>query len=381
MTGPTAFVRLPRDPRLDLFRGLANWAIFLDHVPHEVLSWATLKHYGFSDAADTFVFIAGYTAAAAFGRLVLEEGYGAAFARALKRAFRIYSAHILTLLLFVSLVALVAHGLNDIDDLHQYNVDVFTDAPVTGAFQMLIMQYKPVNLDVLPLYVLLIGAFAPGIFLLGRCPNLTLALSFLIYCAARHWHLNVPAYPRGEWYFNPLTWQFLFVIGAWSAIVGRRTLGAVIGSNRVLIVALAYLAFALLLSLPVTRDYLPSALTAWFAPNDKTNLAPYRIVHLLALALLAIRMIPAGASPLGWRIAEPAILCGKHSLPVFCTGVLVAFLAHVTIELGGNVIAAQLLAGSGGLGAMCVVAYWSAGRLQIPTIRFQGASFDGNRRR
>ena len=50
-----------RDVRLDLFRGLANWAIFLDHIPHEVLSWITIKNYGFSDAADLFVFISGYT--------------------------------------------------------------------------------------------------------------------------------------------------------------------------------------------------------------------------------------------------------------------------------------------------------------------------------
>jgi len=45
----------------DLFRGLANRGIFLDHIPHEVLSWITIKNYGFSDAADLFVFISGYT--------------------------------------------------------------------------------------------------------------------------------------------------------------------------------------------------------------------------------------------------------------------------------------------------------------------------------
>ena len=56
------YVDLPlagRDLRLDLFRGLANWAIFLDHIPHEVLSSITTRNYGFSDAADLFVFISG----------------------------------------------------------------------------------------------------------------------------------------------------------------------------------------------------------------------------------------------------------------------------------------------------------------------------------
>ena len=62
-----------RDVRLDLFRGLANWAIFLDHIPHEVLSWITVKNYGFSDAADLFVFISGYNAAFVFGRVMIER--------------------------------------------------------------------------------------------------------------------------------------------------------------------------------------------------------------------------------------------------------------------------------------------------------------------
>jgi len=63
-----------RDLRLDLIRGLANWAIFLDHIPHEVLSSLTTRNYGFSDAADLFVFISGYTVATVFGRIMIERG-------------------------------------------------------------------------------------------------------------------------------------------------------------------------------------------------------------------------------------------------------------------------------------------------------------------
>ena len=63
----TTFPPRARDLRLDLFRGLANWAIFLDQIPHEVLSSITTRNYGFSDAADLFVFISGYTAALVFG--------------------------------------------------------------------------------------------------------------------------------------------------------------------------------------------------------------------------------------------------------------------------------------------------------------------------
>jgi len=48
-----------RDLRLDLFRGVANWAIFLDHIPDNVVNWITTRNYGFSDAADLFVFYLG----------------------------------------------------------------------------------------------------------------------------------------------------------------------------------------------------------------------------------------------------------------------------------------------------------------------------------
>ena len=57
---PALFRPVERDLRLDFFRGLGLWMIFLDHIPHDVVSWLTLRNYGFSDAAEFFVFISGY---------------------------------------------------------------------------------------------------------------------------------------------------------------------------------------------------------------------------------------------------------------------------------------------------------------------------------
>jgi hypothetical protein len=48
-----------RDLRLDLFRGIALWLIFLDHIPSNVVNWITIRNYGFSDATEIFVFISG----------------------------------------------------------------------------------------------------------------------------------------------------------------------------------------------------------------------------------------------------------------------------------------------------------------------------------
>src|SRR5437868_3858196 len=122
------FANLPlagRDLRLDLFRGLANWAIFLDHIPHEVMSSITTKNYGFSDAADLFVFVSGYTAASVFGRIMSERGYAAAASRLLKRVAKLYATHIIVLAVYIAVVGGLSLGLNDPDDLNQFNVAVF----------------------------------------------------------------------------------------------------------------------------------------------------------------------------------------------------------------------------------------------------------------
>src|ERR1700751_5920027 len=83
-----------RDLRLDLFRGLALWLIFLDHIPSNVVSWVTLRNYGFSDATEIFVFISGYTAAFVYGRAMRERGFIIAGARILRRAWQGFGAEV-----------------------------------------------------------------------------------------------------------------------------------------------------------------------------------------------------------------------------------------------------------------------------------------------
>src|SRR3984893_1277176 len=170
----TRFPPQARDLRLDLFRGLANWAIFLDHIPHEVLNSITTRNYGFSDAADLFVFISGYTAAMVFGRIMIERGYVAAFSKLARRVFQLYAAHICVVAVYIVIIAWVSREFHDPDDLNQFNVAVFISMPLREFIQALALRYRPVNLDVLPLYILLLGTFAPALWLMIRQPSLTL---------------------------------------------------------------------------------------------------------------------------------------------------------------------------------------------------------------
>jgi hypothetical protein len=39
--------------------------------------------------------------------------------------------------------------------------------------------------------------------------------SATLYALMWQFEWNIPAYPHGEWVFNPFAWQLLFVFGAW----------------------------------------------------------------------------------------------------------------------------------------------------------------------
>lgn len=351
-----------RDLRLDLFRGLANWAIFLDHIPNNVLSWITVRNYGFSDAADIFVFVSGFSAAAAYSGIMRAQGFVVGAARLFIRVRQLYIAHVLLFVIYVAAIGWVAQTYSHSHLLDEFNVATLIGAPIPTLTAGLLLTFKPLNLDVLPLYVVLMASFAPILWLLLRYPLCTLAASAVVYFLSRYWLWNLPAYPAGVWYFNPLTWQFLFVLGAWCFLSGKEVIDAALRSRVVLAVAVACLAFALLMSVAAQFDSVEGLFPPWliaaFNPNDKTNLAPYRILHLLALAVLVIRMVPRDGSYLTSPVLQPVILCGQRSLDVFCAGVFLAFVAHFLLEIVSNAIAFQVVVSVLGIAAMVALAQY-----------------------
>jgi hypothetical protein len=365
-----------RDLRLDLFRGLANWAIFLDHIPHEVMNAITTRNYGFSDAADLFVFISGYTAAFVFGRIMIERGYAAAAARLLRRVSELYGAHILVVAVYIALIAWFSRAFHDPDDLSQFNVAVFMSKPVREFIQALALRYRPVNLDVLPLYIVLLGTFAPALWLMVRKPTLTLVCSLAVYFAARHFGWNLPSSRTGLWYFNPFAWQLLFFLGAWIALGGAEAIQPMLRTRTVFSLAIAYLMFGLVVTMAINEPNLGKLLPQWilqpFDPNDKSNLAPYRVVHLMALAVVVARFLPANSPVLQWRALAPLIKCGQNSLKVFCIGIVLSFCAHAAIELSLNALWVQIFVAAAGVMLMTTGAYywtWSRQRGGIASLK------------
>src|SRR6266481_50998 len=348
---PAPVVSTERDLRLDLFRGIALWLIFLDHIPSNAVSWITIRNYGFSDATEIFVFISCYTAAFVYGRAMEQHGFIVASARVLKRAWQIYVAHVFLLAIYLAEIAYVSNSFDNPLYTEEMGVLDFLKNPDVTILQALLLKFKPVNMDVLPLYIVLLLWFSPVLWLLLRSPSLALVASASLYTLMWQFEWNIPAYPNGTWVFNPFAWQLLFVFGAWCALGGAKQLSAVILSPITAAVAIAYLAFALFIVstwyMPGLNALVPQWLEDWMYPIDKTNLDVLRFLHFLSLAVVTVRLVPSDWPLLQSRWLFPAVVCGQHSLEIFCLGVFLSFAAHfamVEINQGvGMQIAMSLL--------------------------------------
>jgi hypothetical protein len=337
-----AVVTTGRDLRLDLFRGIALWLIFLDHIPSNVVSWLTIRNYGFSDATEIFIFISGYTAAFVYGRAMDERGFIISGARILRRAWQIYIAHIFLFAIYMAEISYVATSFENPLYAEEMNILDFMKQPDQTIVQALLLKFKPVNMDVLPLYIILLLLFPMTLWLLRRAPTVALGASAALYVLAWQFNLNLPAYPEGVWYFNPFAWQLLFVFGAWCALGGAARLGPVLNSRVTVAIAIGYLLFAFVITmtwyLPRLTHFIPLWLEELIYPIDKTNLDVLRFAHFLALAALTVRFVPRTWPMLNSWALYPAILCGQHSLEIFCLGVFLAFAGHFAmVEISGAV--------------------------------------------
>jgi hypothetical protein len=364
-----------RDLRLDLFRGFANWQVFINHIPNNIFNWVTTLYYGFSDAADLFVFISGFTASFVYARIMIDRGTIIGSTRILRRTWQIYVAQVFLFCVYAAGIGYLALEYHDPNLDNIYNVHVFFQHPVHMLLAVLTLRYKPLNMDVLPLYVALMLVFPPILWAMLRRPNLVMAASILLYLLARHFDWNIPSYPEGVWYFNPFCWQLLFVLGAWFALGGSVESIPLIRSRSLLILGTAYLIFALIMTLaawiPELRAALPDWLYSAFNPNDKTNLAPYRVFHLAVIVLLVTRFMPRNWSGLQWRIFRPAIICGQQSLQTFCSGIFLSFAAYFVMYETTSAIWMQVLLNVLGITILTLMAWyrnWTA-RADKPMVR------------
>lgn len=351
-------VAVGRDHRIDFFRGLSLWLIFIDHIPEVYLNRITPKNFGFSDAAEILVFLSGVASGMVYTAIAQQSGLGLALKRALRRAFEIYFAQLGTIVLLLLTASLLAIWQPDLLD--HANVAVFFAHPFEATWQALTMRYSPVNLDPLLLMVTLHFALAvvlPGIL---RYPAATLIASGLLYVTSHVLDWYISAYPAGQVYFNPMNWQFLYVIGVWW---GAKPADAAPHYRELpfwMFLAIGYLVFSLFIALGwqihSLEAYVPAPIFRLIYPIDKGHMDVLRLLHFFALVVVVRRLLPADFPDRWQPFVRPVLRCGEQPLAVYCASVLLSFAGHALLRMTWNNVMTQALVTVGGIAIMTGIA-------------------------
>lgn len=361
-----------RDLRIDVCRGIALWCIFLDHIPNNIGSWLTLRNYGFSDTAEIFMFVSGVTCALAYGKALSRDGWTGVISRTLWRSWAIYAAFLL-LTVACAIVVYLAGGGRLADE---SNTRILLEYPGATFAHAAILQYRPVNTDVLPIFVIYHLLFAPLLWLLLRVPNMTLGASLALYALVHIFGWTVPAWPNNVWFFNPLAWQLLVVLGAW-CVVGSKGFWPWMSTRTARVLAVLYLAFSLAIalswSLKPLEALVPQALARLVYLVDKSDLDPLRLLHFFALAILAIWLVPRNWRGLTTPAMRGAARCGENSLAIYCLGVLLALASHIVLVNVSGGLSMQMALSLAGILVM-IVAATLLGSLRIKPRRRPGAA-------
>jgi hypothetical protein len=360
-----------RDLRVDFFRGLALWWIYTDHIPGNVLADFSLRNFAMCDATEVFVLLAGYGAGLSYGMRLGRNGYVSTAADVMKRAWTLYVAHIFLFVLFTAQVTYSATALNRLNYLQETRLDVLGDDPYRSILEALLLRFQPSLLNILPLYVVLLVFFAATIWML-RWPRVLFGFSLAIYLLVRVTSINLLSWDGEAWFFDPMAWQFLFVIGVLLACAPLRPPRHpwLFDAGAAVVVILGIVVTMVIEPHPRRLDWVAGSVFRSLVVEDKTGLYPFRLMSILALTWLCVRVIRFDAGWLRSRWAAPLVLAGQNSLAVFCSGIMIGFVARLGLEyddqaamqVGINLFGALGMLGVGALAAW----YRTKGRVPRP---------------
>ena len=367
-----------RDLRVDFFRGAALILIFIDHIPGNAFAKATLTNFGFSDAAEIFVLLAGYAAFLAYAK-AFEQGWGHGLAKIARRIGDLYVAHLLVLIAGVAGLAIAARMFQNPVYFEHVNLIPFNVDTAGAIGRALILLYQPGYMNILPLYMLLLLWLPALIWLMRVDMALALGVSAGLWAAAGLLQFNLPSYPDDYgWLFNPFAWQLLFTLGAVAAARPAGQPSVHPRSRSLFWIAVAYVLIAFVVAAPWTKlEGLSGArLVADFRTDlSKQYLSAWRLAHIMALSYIATSLVSPRADWLSRTWARLVINCGQHSLPVFCLSIILSLAGFVILVEGGHGLILQTAVNAGGIALLGLTA-WILAQSKRPR-RAASAGLDG----
>lgn len=313
---------------IDFWRGAVLAIIFVNHIPGNVLGNFTPRNYGFSDAAEAFVFISGLSVVLAYGSRFQMGSALKGSALLAMRAARLYAVHIILTASALCLFGIVTILTGQDAFLNEHGRSTpFTD-PLRGALGIMTLGHQIGYFNILPLYVALL-VFAPVLFFVGSRDRWRMLLvSAGIYTLSRSTGVNLPSWPDpGDWYFNPMTWQFMFALGVFVGLSMRD--GGIPVHAGIYRLALAFTCVSTIIVSNVL-GLVPGVVDAAGEYLDwgKTELGVIRIVDFLALAYVIY------CSGLSARLKSTPIysvmsLLGRHALMIYCAGSLLSAVGQI----------------------------------------------------
>jgi hypothetical protein len=357
---------------VDFWRGFALITIFVDHIPGLLYSSYTLANFSISDAADLFVFLAGWSLR------LMAEGRGEprpvrdVMLRLFGRALELYAAQIMITMIAIAILALSATQLDNPLLLQWMNADAVFNDPVPTHIGLALLTHQLGYFDILPLYVVLM-LMAPFFALVDRVAKpLLLPISLALYVFVLAFRITLPTWPvAGTWFFNPLAWQFIFVLG-FALADGKEGPGAFARRH---IVALRAIGVPIVIAgvLMARFGWWPDPTTVpspkLFFIADKTFNTPMRVVQFLSLVAVFSAAWPylaaAAKRPIGFMLGELIALLGllgRNSLYVFCVGSLLSLIAQVVRLYYHGSVSSDTLVVSVGIIVMAFTAWLAESR-------------------
>ena len=373
---PDAASRVPdaasrvRDPRLDFFRGLGMFIILIAHIPWNTWTDWIPARFGFSDAADMFVFCSGMASSLAFGRIFLTQGWFNGTARIAHRVWQVYWAHIGSFFVVLA-VMIFADEMFGGDHYVQaeLNLGGFFEPAREHIIGLLTLTYVPNYFDILPMYLAILAMIPVVMALAAIRIELVAVFVLTLWALANYEMLGLLAdkLDGRKWFFNPFGWQIVFFTGfafvrGWLPAPPRRP--ALIGLAVAIVLLAApvscqegfgcYAGFGAVPVLGHIHDWLQPLV-------DKMSYGPVRYVHFMATAYLAYVAAGEGGRNLTGPLVELTRRVGQQTLAVFLTGLVTAQVMGMVMDRLGRSFAMTLFAnllGCAILIAAAIVVHW-----------------------